>query len=567
MDYKKEYQRFLQSPLLNTKDKAQLILIRDDEDEIKSRFMDILSFGTAGLRGVLACGTNRMNVYTVRSAAYGLAKYIVSLGKEAMERGVVITRDSRHQGEEFVINSALVLCKHNIKTYVFDDIRPTPELSFAVRHLKAIAGINITASHNPKEYNGFKAYFEDGAQIMSEIADYVFDVMNKTDMLSIETADMREAIDSGLLEFIGDETDKAYLDAVFNQSLKDEKCDIDIVYTPFHGTGYKHVPEILNKIGCRVYPVDEQMVISPDFETVKSPNPEEKEGFELAINKAKKIGAKLILATDPDCDRIGVCEVDGEEKTFFTGNQIGALLLEYIIKVNKEKGVDLSKLAVISTIVSTRMTKEICEKNGVNYYDVLTGFKNIGNKIKELHSETDQRFLFAFEESYGYLMGDYARDKDAVLASMIIAQMADYYYKNDKTLSKALELLYVKYGTFFEKTMSVKIEDVAPLEKMKKIMENIRKNSPQNIAGTDVSRVLDYKTSMVIDVASANATKENLPHSDVLTFEFTDGNSVIIRPSGTEPKIKLYFLMKGKTKAAVIKKQQSYEKAFLELLR
>ena len=572
MSYLQEYERWLSYSELDGRIKADLIAVHGNDDEIRSRFACDLVFGTGGLRGIMGAGTNRMNIYTVRRASRGFGNYIVSLGQEAMDRGIVIAYDCRNNGPRFAMETALTMCALGIHVRVFDSLRPTPELSFAIRDFGAIGGVNITASHNPKEYNGYKAYFEDGAQLSGDQADFILGEMQKVDPLAVEVMDEAEAKEKGLLEIIGEETDARYLQRVLAEQLplgdlKPEAKELSIVYTPFHGTGYKLVPEIFKALGANVSFVEEQMIPDGDFPTVKSPNPEEKEGFTLGLELAKKVGADLIIATDPDADRVGVAALVGDQVALFTGNQMAALLIDFIIEVQREAGTLPKNAAVVSTIVSSKLPKKICAENGVAYYEVLTGFKYIGEMMERFKNEGSHEYLFGFEESYGYLKGDYARDKDSLVASMLIAQMAMYYKNKNKNLVQALEILYKKYGYFEEKTVSFKIEAVIPQQRMDEIMAGLRGNVPTELGGKKIVEFRDYKANVIKDIATGKTRETGLPNSDVLYYVFEDGTHVVVRPSGTEPKVKVYFLASGENRFDCHSKIDAYAAVFAELLK
>lgn len=571
-NYMAEYERWLSFYELDGRLKADLIAVHGNDDEIRSRFGCDLVFGTGGLRGTMGAGTNRMNIYTVRRASRGFGNYIVSLGQEAMNRGVVIAYDCRNNGKRFAMETALTMCALGIHVRLFDALRPTPELSFAIRDFGAIGGVNITASHNPKEYNGYKAYFEDGAQLSGDQADFILGEMQKVDPLHVEVMDEETAKAKGLLEMIGEVTDKRYLARVLAEKLplgelKPEAKELSIVYTPFHGTGYKLVPEIFKALGANVYYVEEQMVPDGDFPTVKSPNPEEKEGFTLGLELAKKVNADLIIATDPDADRVGVAALAGDQVTLFTGNQMAALLVDFMIQVQKDAGTMPVNPAVVSTIVSSKMPAKICAENGVAYYEVLTGFKYIGEMMEKFKNEGTHSYFFGFEESYGYLKGDYARDKDSLVASMLIAQMAMYYKNKNKNLVQALEILYKKYGYFEEKTVSFKIEAVIPQQRMDEIMKGLRGNVPSTIGGKKVIEFRDYKEHVIKDLLTGKESVTTLPTSDVLYYVFEDGTHVVIRPSGTEPKVKAYFLTSGENRFDCHSKIEAYAEIFGQLLQ
>lgn len=570
-EFNAEYERWLGFYELDGRLKAELIAVHGNEDEIRSRFGCDLVFGTGGLRGLMGAGTNRMNIYTVRRASRGFGNYIVNLGQEAMDRGIVIAYDCRNNGKRFALETALTMCALGIHVRLFDALRPTPELSFAIRDFGAIGGVNITASHNPKEYNGYKAYFEDGAQLSGDQADFILGEMQKVDPLQVEIMPEQQARESGLLEIIGEETDRRYLDRVLAErlplpELKPEAKRLSIVYTPFHGTGYRLVPEIFRALGANVSFVEEQMVPDGDFPTLKSPNPEEKEGFTLGLELARKTGADLIIATDPDADRVGVAALTGDTVTLFTGNQMAALLVDFLITVEKEAGILPAHPAVVSTIVSSKLPKKICQQNGVAYFEVLTGFKYIGEMMERFKEEGTYEYLFGFEESYGYLKGDYARDKDSLVASMLIAQMAMYYKNKNKNLVQALEILYKKYGYFEEETVSFKIEAVMPQQRMDEIMANLRGNIPAAMGGKRIVEFRDYQKHLIRSLETGEERETGLPTSNVLYFIFEDGTHVVVRPSGTEPKVKAYFLTSGENRFDCRSKIEAYEAIFGELL-
>ncbi|MBQ6946512.1 MAG: phospho-sugar mutase [Clostridia bacterium] len=556
---------------VDEKTKAQAILMLNDEEQLQACFGSSLTFGTAGLRGIMGPGTNRMNINTVCRATKGIGDYIVSLGREYMARGVVIAHDSRNNGTAFAEATALTLAALGIKAYVFDELRPTPELSFAVRELNAIMGINITASHNPKEYNGYKVYYEDGAQIAGELADLLQRNIAAVDPLKVERMSKEEAVHSGLYVTVGKDFDEKYLASVMAEQLdmsdlSEEAKALTVVYTPFHGTGYRLVPMMMHRLGINVATVEEQMIPDGEFSTLKSPNPEEKAGFALGIEKAKKVGADLIIATDPDADRVGVgCLNAAGEITLLTGNQIGVLLIDFIARRLRETGKMPPNPAVVTSIVSTRMAKAVCDKLGLKLFECLTGFKYIGEHIAAFEKSGEYNFMFGFEESYGYLKGTYARDKDAVVASMLIAQMAMYYKNKNMTLPMALEEMYKTYGYYTEKIVSLTIGGVDPKANMDQMMANLRQNSPQKVGYNKVLRVGDFLEGAWKE--GETLTPTDLPKSDVLYFVMEDDVSVIVRPSGTEPKVKLYLLAGGKSLADCESKIAFYEKEFGGMLK
>ncbi|MBQ1334905.1 MAG: phospho-sugar mutase [Clostridia bacterium] len=550
MDYMKIYDRWLSS-VGDGELKSELRAIAGDEDEIKARFGRSLEFGTAGLRGIMGAGTSRMNIYTVGHATQAMAKLVVSCGREAMERGVCIAFDSRSCSALFARRAACVLAANGVKAYLFDALRPTPELSFAVRYRHAIAGIIITASHNPKEYNGYKAYWEDGAQMSLENSKKVSDIMAETDMFTdVKTADFDAAVSEGKIVIMGRETDEAYLNCVLSEAVDTsyvKKAGLKVVYTPFHGAGYKLVPEVMERIGVeRVVPVREQFEPDGAFPTVKSPNPENPESFALAKALAVREGADIVIGTDPDSDRIGVLSPRGGEWRHLNGNQVGVVLLDYIIKGLRRSGRMPAHPAAIKTIVSSELFRRIAEKNGVALFEVLTGFKFIGEKILEFEKTGGYDYIFGYEESYGYLKGTYCRDKDAVVASMLVCEAAAYYKTRGMTLWDALDEIYEEYGCSLEGLINVTDPKFATPAEMGAVMAGIRANAPESIGGFKVTAVRDYKKGTRLDAATGEETPLTLPKSDVLYYELCDGSRFIMRPSGTEPKVKIYFLVSGR---------------------
>ena len=555
--YKEEYQYWLDSPALGEEEWKELSAIADDDKEIESRFYAPLEFGTAGLRGIMATGLNRMNIHVIRWATQAFAAVIKAEGDEACRKGVVVCYDCRLNSEKFAREAAGVMAANGIRVRIFDALRPTPELSFAVLHYGATAGINITASHNPKEYNGYKVYWSDGAQLPPQHAAAVAAEMGKLDIFhDVKRLSFDEAMASGLVEVIGAETDEAFLANVMsmsiNKSVVEKVADeFKIVYTPFHGAGYKLVPEALRRLGVKhLFPEPKQMVIDGNFPTVVSPNPENPEGFYLAVDLAKQVGSDLIIGTDPDSDRVGtmVRGKDGEYRTI-TGNQMGVLLLDYIITARRESGTMPANPAFIKTIVTTNMGREIAEKNGVHVDETFTGFKFMAEKLAEYKRDGSYNYILAYEESYGYMMGDYVRDKDAVTASMMIAEMAAYYFSKGMTLADALEGLYEKYGWFMEKTLNLVMPGLDGLEKMKALMASLRAKPPREIGGSSVLGMRDYQNGTVSVAELGVVGKTHISGSNVLYFELEDGTAFIVRPSGTEPKIKVYILTQGEGKA------------------
>ncbi len=562
--YRELYEKWLHSSALSDEEKAELQGIANDEKEIKERFSKGLTFGTAGLRGIMKVGFNAMNTHTVAHATQGLANLILSVNRAG--DGVAVAFDCRNNSAEFARTSARVLAANGIKVYIFDALRPTPELSFALRELHCVAGINITASHNPKQYNGYKAYWEDGAQLPPEHADIVSAEIAKLDIFAdVKFCDFDEAVKSGLITVIGETIDEKYLSAVKAQAVNPKAIeavadDLKIVYTPLHGTGHRLVPEIIRRCGLKhLLTVDEQMVIDGNFPTVVKPNPEYPDVFTLGIKLANKEGSDLIIATDPDADRVGVMARNkaGEFVTI-SGNQMGALLLDYIITAYRETGTMPKNPYAVKSIVSTELVAKICAANGVKMHNVLTGFKFIGEVIKKYEQTGDGSFLFGFEESYGYLKGTYARDKDAVVTSMLICEMTAYYRAKGMTLSDALQALFEKYGFYYESTAEVYMEGLDGAERMSALMNSMRHDVPKTFGGIKVSLVGDYLVGTITE--NGKVTPTGLPSSNVLYFKLENGDVIVVRPSGTEPKIKFYYLLSGKDLADTQKKCDAYKK-------
>ena len=564
--YMKNYLRWLECDKLSETEKAELHSIRDNDGEIRLRFTSYLSFGTAGLRGIMKTGMNAMNTHTVAYATQGLANLIIEQGRAA--DGVAIAYDSRNNSALFAKTAAQVLAASGIKSYLFDDLRPTPELSFALREYGCVAGINITASHNPKEYNGYKAYWEDGAQLPPEHADTVSACMEALDIFEdVKTADFDKALADGLIVMLGAETDEKYLAQVVKQAVNPEAVkavanDLAIVYTPLHGTGHKLVPEVMKRTGLvHLYTVPEQMVIDGDFPTVPKPNPEYPQVFELGIEIANRVGSDLIVATDPDADRVGVMTrtADGSFMTI-TGNQMGALLLDYILTAYEETGSMPEHPYAVKTIVSTELAAAICKAHNVTMHNVLTGFKFIGEVIKNYEAKGYGSFILGFEESYGYLKGTYARDKDAVVASMLICEMTAYYKAKGMTLGDALEGLYARYGYCYETNVEIYMEGLDGAARMAAMMDTLRNDPPTVFGGVSVELFGDYKTETFTELATGKKIPTGLPKSNVLYFKLINGDVIVVRPSGTEPKIKFYFLLLGKDKSEVLGKLDGYKK-------
>ena len=555
MNYKEEYQRWLDSPALTEEEWKELDAISGDEKEIESRFFAPLEFGTAGLRGTMKVGLHHMNVHVIRHATQAFANVIAAEGEEAMRRGVAIDHDCRLNGRDFAVEAACVMAANGIHVRLFDALRPTPELSFAVIHYGCIAGINVTASHNPKEYNGYKVYWSDGAQLPPRQADAVAAQMEKIDIFTgFKTCAFDEAVASGMIEIMGEETDEAFLAEVMKMAI-DKKTvaevadDFRVVFTPFHGCGYKLVPEALRRLGLKhIYPVEEQMVIDGSFPTVESPNPENPEGFYLAVDLAGKVDSDLIIGTDPDADRIGTMVRCGDDKYVpISGNQLGVLLLDYVINARREAGTLPENAGTVSSIVSTAMARAVAEANGVHFEDTFTGFKFMAERIASWEAAGSYKYIFAFEESYGYMCGDYVRDKDAVTASLLVAEMAAHYHKKGMTLLDAINALYEKYGYFREKTLNLVMPGLDGLQKMKALMASLRSEPPKEIGGTEVVRQRDYLDGSIYVSGVGKVGKTPFEGSNVLYFELADGSSFIVRPSGTEPKIKVYVLCRGES--------------------
>ena len=571
-NYREEYQHWLDSPALSEEEWKELDSISDDDKEIESRFFAPLEFGTAGLRGTMKLGLHHMNVHIIRHATQAFANVICAEGDEAKRRGIVIAHDCRLNGETFAREAACVMAANGVRVRIFESLRPTPELSFAVLFYGAAAGLNVTASHNPKEYNGYKVYWSDGAQLPPHKADAIAKQMEAIDIFTgFKTCDFDKAVDSGLIEILGEETDEAFLEQVMAQAI-DKKVvqevadDFKVVYTPFHGCGYKLVPEALARLGLKhVYPVPEQMVIDGNFPTVASPNPENPEGFYLAVDLAKKVGSDLIIGTDPDSDRIGTMVRVGDEYKVITGNQMGVLLLDYIIQAKKATGTMPANPGAVSSIVSTGMARAVCEANGVHFEDTFTGFKFMAERVAEWEAAKSYKYIFAFEESYGYMVGDYVRDKDAVTASMLVAEMAASYHKKGMTLMDAVNALYEKYGYFGEKTLNLVMPGLDGLQKMQQLMKELRENPPTEIGGQEVIRIRDYSDGSIFVLGLGKIGKTPISGSNVLYFELADGSSFIVRPSGTEPKIKVYLLVRGEDAGQCAKKLAAYNK-FAETL-
>ena len=557
MDFMKEYEKWVTSPALSEAERAELKAIQNDPKEIESRFYGPLEFGTAGLRGTMYTGLHNMNIHVIRWATQGFADVICAEGEEGKKRGVAICMDCRNHSLEFARAAAEVCAANGIHVRIFESLRPTPELSFAVREYHCQAGINVTASHNPKEYNGYKVYWQDGAQLPPPHADAIAKRLSEIDIFNdIKRMDYDEAVKAGIIEVLGAETDEKFLSNVMAQV--NDKATVEkvadrfkMVYTPFHGTGHKLIPEALGRLGVKhLLCVPEQMVIDGDFPTVVSPNPENPEGFYLAVDLAKKEGADFILGSDPDADRVGIMvrTKDGEFKVI-TGNQTGVLLLDYLIGAKKRAGTMPEKPVALKTIVTTEMARKVAEVNGLQCFDTFTGFKFLAEKKDKLENSGEGKVIFSYEESYGYMLGDYVRDKDAVTAALLLTEMAAWYADQGKTLADALEALYEKYGHYAEHTYNLVMPGLDGLKDMANLMKSLRENPPAEISGVKVAQFKDYSDGSVVNCATGAKSAMELSGSNVLRFEMEDGTSVIVRPSGTEPKIKVYILTQGKDAA------------------
>ena len=573
MDYKEVYEQWLSNPYFDEATKEELKNIAEDDNEIKERFYMDLEFGTAGLRGIIGAGTNRMNIYVVRRATQGLANYIAKVDKKS--QGVAIAYDSRHMSPEFAEEAALCLAANGIKAYIFESLRPTPELSFAVRHLGCVAGINVTASHNPPEYNGYKVYWEDGAQITPPHDSGIMgEVKSISDWNTVKTIDKAEAEKAGLFQVIGKEVDDAYMAELKKQvlhmdAIKAEGKNLKVVYTPLHGTGNIPARRILKELGFEnVYVVKEQELPDGDFPTVSYPNPEAAEAFELGLKLAKEVDADLVLATDPDADRLGVRVKDKNgEYHDLTGNMSGCLLANYEISQKKAINGSLPEDgALIKTIVTTNLADAIAKGYGVKLIEVLTGFKFIGQQILGFEQSGKGSYLFGFEESYGCLIGTYARDKDAIVARMALCEAAAYYKTQGKTLWDAMIEMYEQFGYYKDAIQSVTMKGIEGLQKIQEIMNSLRQNPPAEFAGHKVVAVRDYKADTITDVATGAVKPTGLPNSNVLYYELTDDAWVCVRPSGTEPKVKFYYGVKGTSLADADEKSDIMGKAVLDMV-
>ena len=550
VNYFEKYNNWLLGGFLSVSDKNELFFIKDDDEAIKDRFYKDLEFGTGGLRGVMGIGTNRINIYTIRKATQGLADFLCAENTDNLYKGVAIAYDSRHYSNVFAMEAALVLAANGIKVYLFESMRSTPELSFTVRHLGCLAGIVVTASHNPSEYNGYKVYGKDGGQITLEHANSIIAKINSINEWAIvKTIEEKYAIQKGLLEIVSKKVDEQYIDAVCNlalsKRLSKNQSDLRIVYTPLHGTGLMPVSESLKRLGYeKLYIVESQAIGDGSFPTVKSPNPEEHKAFEEGIKLGEDIKADIILGTDPDCDRVGVAVKNYKGRfQVLTGNQVGALLVDYIIKATNNLS---SKHAIVKTIVTSELGEKIAQSSGVTVFNTLTGFKFIGEKIKEFENDNSYEFLFGYEESYGYLAGTFVRDKDAVITCSLISEMAAYYKEQDIGLYQALQNINDKYGYFLEKLEAITLEGADGMQKIKEIMEKFREREKILNSFSDAYYIQDYLNSNTFYKDKSVKQNITLPKSDVIKIVFDNGSWVAARPSGTEPKIKIYYSACGK---------------------
>lgn len=551
MTYIKKYEEWVNNESFDEKTREELRSISDDDKEIQDRFYMDLEFGTAGLRGKLGAGLNRMNIYIISRASQGLADYIKEYGQEYMDRGVAIAYDCRHFSEEFAMTSAQVLAANGVKAYLFEGLRPTPELSYAVRTLNCASGIVVTASHNPKEYNGYKVYWEDGAQILSSTAKGITDKIQKiTDFSAIKLMDSAEAKEKGLLVMLGKDMDDEYMGKVKGLSIRDNvDKDIKIVYTPLNGTGNMPVRRVLKERGfTNIIVVPEQENPDPDFTTVGYPNPEDVKAFKYAQALGKKEGAELLIATDPDCDRLAIMVRDKNgEYVAFNGNQTGAILIKYVIEGMKENGTLPKNAAIVKSLVTGDLGRAIGKKYGVETFDVLTGFKNICGKINDFKKDNSYEFIFGYEESIGYVAGTFVRDKDAVIASMLLCEAAGYYKSQGKTLIEILNEIYEEFGYYRENLISIVLEGIEGQKRISRMMEEYRVDNPKTLGTSKLTKYIDYDAEESYDIVNGSVGSSGIPVSNVLKFYFDDGSWYAVRPSGTEPKIKIYMYSKGET--------------------
>ena len=573
MNYLEEYKRWCESPEFDEETKKELLEIKGNEEEIEDRFYKELEFGTAGLRGIIGAGTNRMNKYTVGKATQGLANYILEQGTQ--DKGVAISYDSRRMSKEFSLQTALIFCANGIKAYLFENLRPVPELSFAVRELKCTAGVMITASHNPPKYNGYKVYWDDGSQIVSpRDTEIIEKVRNVKDFSEIKSISKEEAIEKGLLNIVGSEMDEKYIKVLKKHILnpeimKEQGKKLKVVYTPLHGTGNTIAEKLLKELGMEnVYVVPEQKDPDGEFPTVDYPNPEDPNAFKLALELAKKVDADVVLATDPDADRLGIYAKDSKTGEYmnYTGNMSALLIAEYRISQMKEKGILPANGMFVTTIVSSELAKAIAKNYGLECIEVLTGFKNIGAVMRKADENHDKKYVFGFEESYGCLIGDYARDKDGIAAVMALCEAACFYASKGKTLWDAMIDIYEKYGYYKEAQVSIIREGVQGAQEIKDMMTKMRETDIGSIGKYKVLVFKDVEKDVVKDMKTGEISKTGLPKSNVLYYELEDNSWCCIRPSGTEPKIKLYMGIKGNTEKEAEEKLAELKEAMLEIV-
>ncbi|WP_032121736.1 phospho-sugar mutase [Clostridium amazonitimonense] len=571
MYHYEKYKQWLNSTEVDRETKNELLTIKDNDKEIEDRFYKDLEFGTGGLRGIIGAGTNRMNIYTVGKATEGLAEYLKDIQSDS---SVAIAYDSRNMSKKFAEEAALTLCANGIKTYIFESLRPTPMLSYAVRQLKCSAGIVITASHNPKQYNGYKVYSEDGGQVTDAKAKSILKYINNIDTFEmIRTINKDLAIKEGLLIYIGEDIDSSYMEKVKELSLrknlvKENAEKLKIIYTPIHGSGNIPVRRLLGELGySNLHVVKEQELPNGDFPTVAYPNPEDPKVFELALEMAKDINPDIIIGTDPDCDRIGVVVRDKKgQYRVLTGNEVGMLLSHYIMSSLKEENIMPKNPIIIKTIVSTDSVRNIAKEYDVEVMDVLTGFKYIGEKIKEFEEDSSKDFIFGFEESYGYLSGNFVRDKDAVITSMLIAEMTLYYKEKEKSLYDALIDIYDEYGYYKEKLISIELKGKEGQEKIEKCIEYLRHSMKPTINGVNIIKKLDYKTSVEKDIIKVEENIIKLPKSNVLKFLLEDKSWFVVRPSGTEPKMKVYLSISSNNLNNAEEKITEFENSVMDII-
>ena len=573
MNYLEEYKRWCESPEFDEETKKELLEIKDNDAEIEDRFYKELEFGTAGLRGIIGAGTNRMNKYTVGKATQGLANYILEQGTQ--DKGVAISYDSRRMSKEFSLQTALIFCANGIKAYLFENLRPVPELSFTVRELKCTAGVMITASHNPPKYNGYKVYWDDGSQIVSpRDTEIINKVRNVKDFSEIKSISKEEAIEKGLLNIVGTEMDEKYIkvlkEHILNpEIMKEQGKKLKVVYTPLHGTGNTIAEKLLKELGMQnVYVVPEQKDPDGEFPTVDYPNPEDPNAFKLALELAKKVDADVVLATDPDADRLGIYAKDSKTGEYmnYTGNMSALLIAEYRISQMKEKGILPANGMFVTTIVSSELAKAIAKNYGLDCIEVLTGFKNIGAVMRKADENHDKKYVFGFEESYGCLIGDYARDKDGIAAVMALCEAACFYASKGKTLWDAMIDIYEKYGYYKEAQVSIVREGVQGAQEIKDMMTKMRETDIESIGKYKVLVFKDVEKDVVKDMKTGEISKTGLPKSNVLYYELEDNSWCCIRPSGTEPKIKLYMGIKGNTEKEAEEKLAELKGAMLEIV-